>query len=102
MGVHTFPAVEEHRGSLPLSLAPQPFPKDAHAVIYRPSRSAMTSGKARTREWKLRFDRRTPPLIESWSASGPVSSNKRMHNCANRSLNVGRPRRPSSKRKKWK
>jgi hypothetical protein len=24
----------------------------------------MTSGKARTREWKLRFDRRTPPFVE--------------------------------------
>lgn len=64
MTVHTFPAVQEHRRSLPLSLAPQPFPKNAHAVIYRPARSAMTSGKARTREWKLRFDRRTSPLIE--------------------------------------
>jgi hypothetical protein len=65
MTVHTFPAaVEEHCCSLPLSFAPQPFPKDAHAVIYRPARSVMTSGKARTREWKLRFDRRTPPMIE--------------------------------------
>ncbi|MBN8956349.1 MAG: ETC complex I subunit [Rhizobiales bacterium] len=45
-------------------LAPQFFPCDAHAVIYRPARSAMTCGKARTREWKLRFERRTPPFIE--------------------------------------
>jgi hypothetical protein len=71
--MHISPAaVEEHRSSLPLSLAPQPFPKNAHAVIYRPARSAMTSGKARTREWKLRFDRRTPPVIESlmgWTAA---------------------------------
>jgi hypothetical protein len=45
-------------------VAPQFFPCDAHAVIYRPARSAMTSGKARTRDWKLCFERRTPPFIE--------------------------------------
>lgn len=45
-------------------IAPQFFPRDAHAVIYQPARSAMTCGKARTREWKLRFERRTPPFIE--------------------------------------
>ena len=40
------------------------FPDDAVAVIYRPARSAMTSGKTNTRHWKLRFERRTPPFIE--------------------------------------
>ncbi len=40
------------------------FPRDAAAVIYQPARSAMTSGKARTREWKLRFERRSPQFIE--------------------------------------
>lgn len=40
------------------------FPDDAHAIIYRPCRSAMTSGKQRTREWKLRFERRSAPFIE--------------------------------------
>ena len=40
------------------------FPNDAHAIIYRPCRSAMTSGKRRTRGWKLRFERRTSPFIE--------------------------------------
>jgi NADH dehydrogenase ubiquinone Fe-S protein 4 len=47
------------------------FPKDAVAVIYRPARSAMTSGKASTRQWKLRFERRVPPVIEplmGWTA----------------------------------
>ena len=34
------------------------------ARIYRPARSAMTSGRARTKRWLLRFDRRTPPFIE--------------------------------------
>jgi hypothetical protein len=45
-------------------LTPSIFPDDAAAIIYRPARSAMTSGKANTRLWKLRFDRRTPPFIE--------------------------------------
>ena len=40
------------------------FPSDAVARIYRPARSAMTSGKARTKKWVLRFDRRTAPFIE--------------------------------------
>jgi hypothetical protein len=40
------------------------FPSDAVGRIFRPSRSAMTSGRARTREWKLVFERRTPPFIE--------------------------------------
>jgi hypothetical protein len=47
------------------------FPDDALAVIYKPARSAMTSGKARTRDWKLRFEPRSRPLIEplmGWTA----------------------------------
>jgi hypothetical protein len=40
------------------------IPPDAIAVIRRPSQSAMTSGKRRTREWVLSFERRTPPFIE--------------------------------------
>ena len=40
------------------------FPDNALAVIYKPARSAMTSGKARTRDWKLRFEPRSRPLIE--------------------------------------
>lgn len=40
------------------------FPLDAVARISKPSRSVMTSGKARTKSWVLRFDRRTPPFIE--------------------------------------
>jgi hypothetical protein len=46
------------------STIPSVFSEDAVAVIYRPARSAMTSGKANTRHWKLRFERRTPPFIE--------------------------------------
>jgi hypothetical protein len=40
------------------------FPPDAAAVIYRPARSAMTSGTANSRKWRLRFERRSPPFIE--------------------------------------
>src|SRR6266478_9930789 len=40
------------------------FPDDALAVIYKPARSAMTSGKARTRDWKLCFEPRSRPYIE--------------------------------------
>ena len=40
------------------------FPPDAVARIFRPVRSALTSGKARTKSWVLHFDRRTPPVIE--------------------------------------
>ncbi|MDR3420662.1 MAG: ETC complex I subunit [Xanthobacteraceae bacterium] len=41
-------------------------------MIYRPARSAMTSGQANTRTWKLRFDSRSPPFIEplmGWTGS---------------------------------
>lgn len=40
------------------------FPRDALARIYRPARSPTTSGKARTKRWVLRFDRRTPSVID--------------------------------------
>src|SRR4051812_48205920 len=40
------------------------FPRDALAVIYKPAPSPMTSGRAHTAQWKLRFERRSPPCIE--------------------------------------
>lgn len=40
------------------------FPKDAVARIFEPTRSAMTSGKGRTKGWQLVFERRTAPFIE--------------------------------------
>lgn len=40
------------------------FPRDAVAHIYRPARSAMTSGMARTRTWRLEFEPRSAPFIE--------------------------------------
>lgn len=48
------------------------FPDDAIAVIYKPARSAMTSGTAGTRRWKLRFERRSAPFVEplmGWTGS---------------------------------
>lgn len=47
-----------------IPLAQRAFPPDTTAIIYRPARSAMTSGKANTRHWKLRFEQRTAPFIE--------------------------------------
>jgi hypothetical protein len=62
-----------HSGAhaVPQPLTPSLFPQDAHAVIYRPARSARTSGTARARDWKLRLERRSPPFIEplmGWTA----------------------------------
>lgn len=48
------------------------FPEDAVARIFKPARSATTSGKARTRKWRLRFEPRRPLTIEpvmGWTAS---------------------------------
>lgn len=47
-----------------VTLAQRAFPPDTTAIIYRPARSAMTSGKANTRRWKLRFEQRAAPFIE--------------------------------------
>lgn len=49
------------------------FPQDAEAVIYKPAPSAMTSGRAHLHQWKLRFERRSPPYVEplmGWTAGG--------------------------------
>ncbi|SRR6266436_4144411 len=51
-------------GAPQASLTPSTFPPDAVAVIYRPARSAMTSGRANTRRWRLRFERRSAPYVE--------------------------------------
>jgi hypothetical protein len=40
------------------------FPGDAVAYIYEPARSPMTSAKAGSKGWRLRFERRTAPQIE--------------------------------------
>ncbi len=48
----------------PLSMGRSIFPADAVARICKPSRAVTTSGKARTRGWRLVFERRTAPFIE--------------------------------------
>ncbi len=56
----------------PLLIGHSMFPGDAVAQIYKPSRSVMTSGKARTKGWKLRFEPRSAPFIEplmGWTGS---------------------------------
>lgn len=47
-----------------LSFGRSIFPEDAVAHIYKPGRSVMTSGKARTKGWRLVFERHTAPFIE--------------------------------------
>lgn len=48
----------------PLSMGRSVFPDDAVARIYKPSRAVTTSGMARTKGWRLVFERRTAPFIE--------------------------------------
>jgi hypothetical protein len=63
--------------ALRAALTKSPFPSDAHAVIYRPAPSPMTSGRARLQQWKLRFERRSAPYIEplmGWTADDDALS----------------------------
>ena len=43
---------------------PTSLPADTEAVIYRPAKSVMTSGRAGLRRWTLEFKPRSPPFIE--------------------------------------
>jgi hypothetical protein len=48
------------------------LPDGAVARIYKPSRSATTSGKARAKGWRMRFEARSAPFIEplmGWTGS---------------------------------
>ncbi|CAK7261745.1 protein of unknown function (plasmid) [Shinella sp. WSC3-e] len=47
-----------------LSFGRSPFPDDAVARIFKPSRSVTTSGNARTKGWRLVFERRSAPFVE--------------------------------------
>ncbi|WP_176478507.1 MULTISPECIES: ETC complex I subunit [unclassified Mesorhizobium] len=49
---------------MPLSMGRSTFPGDAVARIFKPSRAATTSGTARTRGWRLVFERCNAPFIE--------------------------------------
>src|SRR3954469_4243522 len=50
----------------------RPAPSRPRALIYRPAKSAMTSGRARTRRWVLEFEPQSAPFIEplmGWTGS---------------------------------
>lgn len=53
-------AIERRAAPLP----PPPFPPDARAVIHRPARSVMTSGRAGTCDWVLEFEPRSREFVE--------------------------------------
>lgn len=53
------------------------FPQDAIARISKPSRSVMTSGKARIRRWRLSFEKRRGPGMEplmGWTGGDDMMS----------------------------
>jgi hypothetical protein len=52
-----------HNGS-PLETVCPPWLLGAEVAIFRRERPVTTAGRARTREWVLRFERRSPPFIE--------------------------------------
>ncbi|MEH7881328.1 NADH dehydrogenase ubiquinone Fe-S protein 4 [Rhizobium laguerreae] len=58
----SWPANDNQRK--PLSFGRSVFPEDAVARIFKPSRSAMTSGTPRRQGWRLVFERRSAPFIE--------------------------------------
>jgi len=57
-----WPANDNRRA--PLAMGRSLFPEDAVARIDKASRSVTTSGKARTKGWRLTLERRTAPVIE--------------------------------------
>lgn len=56
---------EERVAAPQIPPAPSHFPNGAVAVIYRPTRSAMTSGKARSQHRKLRNVPHPAPMDRS-------------------------------------
>ncbi|WP_065169968.1 NADH dehydrogenase ubiquinone Fe-S protein 4 [Paracoccus sp. MKU1] len=60
---------QSHVSPIPAQAGSRPdwdsaLPDDAVARIWKPSKSAMTSGRARTKAWKMSFPRRTGPWLE--------------------------------------
>jgi hypothetical protein len=58
------PVGSANDNAMPRAARRSEFPDDVVARIYKPSRSVLTSGKGRTRGWRLVFERRTPQVIE--------------------------------------
>ena len=51
------------------------------ARIYRPAKTAMQSGQAKTREWVLDYEPEEPRVVESlmgWTSSGDMKSQVRL------------------------
>ena len=48
------------------------------ARIYKPAKTAMQSGKARTKEWVLDYEREAPHQIEPLTASGDMRQQIRL------------------------
>ena len=72
------------RNTVPFAQRASPH---AMAAIYRPARSAMTSGKANTRRWKLRFEPRTAPFVEplmGWTDGTDTLSQIELDFCSGR------------------
>jgi ETC complex I subunit conserved region len=68
---------EERVGAPQIPAPSTHFPDDALAVIYPPARSAMTSGKARAPQCKLRFQPRSLRYVEplmGWTANDDTLS----------------------------
>ena len=52
------------------------------ARIYKPSKTAMQSGTAKTKNWVLEFEAEKPRIVEplmGWTASSDMKSQVRMH-----------------------
>jgi len=52
------------------------------ARIYKPARTAMQSGTAKTKEWVLDYEPEQPPVIEplmGWTSSGDMKQELRLH-----------------------
>jgi ETC complex I subunit conserved region len=52
------------------------------ARIYRPARTAMQSGTAKTREWVLDYEPEQPRTVEplmGWTSSGDMKQQVRLH-----------------------
>lgn len=57
-------SANDNRGQETLTFGCSVVPADAVARIFTAGRSVMTSGKARRKDWRLVFDRRSAPDIE--------------------------------------
>ena len=52
------------------------------ARIYKPAKTAMQSGHAKTKEWVLDYEPEEPRVVESlmgWTSSGDMKSQLRLH-----------------------